>query len=495
MQQTPIAAAVGVELGSSTVTVAMRRGDEETEIRRFEYDAVAVVLDRIRAAREESAFAAAPTVIAVPAAWSPAQRKDLAGAGERGGLGKVEVVAAPQAAAVQYTEGLGRELGPGEALVVADLGAASFETAVVRRDEGRFAVAAHADTGEVGGDEFDQLLLAYLSGRYRDTAPEFWDSVDGEGEELRTALLAEIRGARELLSKRYRAGIPLPIGDRDLHLTRAEVESCIGGLLGQSVDLVAGTVFDARVEPAGVMLVGGAGWTPLLAEELHERTGLEPVVPDRPETALAEGALLIGLSSAEATAQIALPRKRSHRKLVVAAAVAAAGLGAAAVFGAGLGDRDRPDVDVADSATLAEPPGSSQAASEAESAGDSGGLGGQDPSGSIDESETEETSSPDGAPSPNASHPEASEPIEETATTGTVPAVTGMTAPEAKQTLSAAGYTQVALEGEREGIFGPWYDDCEVIEQNPPAEEERPFSDEVTITYSYSGSDQEACEA
>lgn len=490
MQHTPVATAIGVELGSSTVTLSIRRGDQESEIRCLESEAtLAAALDRVRTARNE-AGGAAPIGFAVPASWGQARRQELAYLAGEAGLGEVEIMAAPEAAAICYMEGLGRDLEPGAGLVVCDLGSRTFDVSVLVRGEEHFEHRASASTAEVGGREFDQLLFAYLSGRYRDTDPEFWDKVDApanaEEEALRSALLAEIRAARELISKRPRAGVPLPIGERDLHLTRDEVESCIGQLIDQAAGLVVGAIAEADTAVTGLILVGGASRTPLLATVLAGRTGLEPVVPAFPEAAIADGARIVALANAPAAETDGRPRGKAARRVGVLAAILLPLVAAGAVFGNQLGDDDRPEASASTSPEPSPTPMTSDAASSSEEAG--GSAGGQEAPGSPQAVSTDEEANDSTESEPTSDSPE------ESATAGTVPEVTGMTANAAEDALNGAGFTEVAREGDPEGLFGPYYEDCEVIEQSPAAGEEAAFDDTITITYSYSGTDPSVCD-
>ncbi|WP_335988692.1 Hsp70 family protein [Glycomyces sp. MUSA5-2] len=489
MQHNPAMAAIGVELGGPNVTLSIRRGDQETEIRCLDGEtALEAVLGRVRDARDEAAGAVPAAVgFAVPASWGAARRQELVYLAGEAGLGEVEVMAGPEAAAVCYVEGLGRELETGAGLVVCDLGANTFDVTVVVRGEDEFQHRASASTAAVGGREFDQLLFAYLSGRYRDTDPDFWDRVDSPGtaedEALRAALLAEIRNARELISKRPRAGVPLPVGERDLHLTRDELESCIAELVDQAADLAVAAIAEADTAVTGLILVGGASRTPLLASVLAARTGLDPVLPAFPEAAAADGARLVALANAPVAEAQGRPRKK--RRLVVLAAVLVPLVAAGAVYGNQLGDDDRPEATASES-----PEPTATAASEAPTSpdeeGDTGGTGGQEAPGSPNAVESE------AAEEETESDPTTE--ADEAPTSGAVPEVTGLTANEAESALNGAGFGEVAREGEQEGLFGPYYDDCEVIGQDPAAGEERAFADTITITYSYSGSDPAVCD-
>src|SRR5690606_8057725 len=159
-------------------------------------------------------------------------------------------------------------LEPGAALIVYGLGASGCEVGVVRRDEDGHTVLAAHGAGEVGGDEFDHLVLAYLSGRHGDDDREFWDRVDGPDEAaLRPALLEEIRRARERLSEHASADVALPEAGLELQLTQQELESCIAEPVEQTCDLAAAVMEAAGVGPeeaSGLLMIGGASRTPLV---------------------------------------------------------------------------------------------------------------------------------------------------------------------------------------------------------------------------------------
>ncbi|WP_035697492.1 Hsp70 family protein, partial [Glycomyces tenuis] len=270
--RSPRAAAVGVDLGTSTTTVSIRGRGERSATRVFDglppeaaAGALAAAFDRVRSFLDESEAGRAPVTVVVPASWERDRLNEVADAAEASGLERPSFLPSAEAAAV-YVEARGHEFEPGTALVVYELGASTCEVGVVRRDrDGRTVLAAHA-TGDIGGDEFDHLVLAYLSGRHRDTDPEFWDRVMDPSEEvLRPALLEEIGRARERLSEQPSADIALD--GLELQLTQQELESCIDELVEQSCELAARVLAAAGVgaeETAGLLLTGGASRTPLV---------------------------------------------------------------------------------------------------------------------------------------------------------------------------------------------------------------------------------------
>src|SRR5690606_27700862 len=135
-------------------------------------DALTAAFDHVRSFRDEQEAGSAPVTVVAPASWERDRLNEVADAAEASGLERPSFLSAVEAAAV-YVEAGGQELEPGTTLIVFGLGAASCEVGVVRRDEDGGTVLASQATGDIGGDEFDHLVLAYLSGRHRDTNPQF----------------------------------------------------------------------------------------------------------------------------------------------------------------------------------------------------------------------------------------------------------------------------------------------------------------------------------
>lgn len=500
--RSPRAVAVGVDPGTAHVMVSIRGRGERSDTRaldgiRAEADTstLSAAFEHVHALLGETAADRPPLAVTVPASWERDRFDEVAEAAEAAGLDRPSFVPAA-VAATRYVEARGHSLEPGTALVVYGLGARSCEVGVVRRDEDGHTVMASQSLNGIGGDEFDDLILAYLSGRHRDTDPGFWDRVADPSEEaLRSALLNAIRHARERLSEHASTGIVLSETGPELRITQHELESCIGELVEQGCDAATAALAASGVdssEVAGLLLTGGASRTPLVVARLAERTGLEPVLPDRPEQIPAEGASFAALAAIPVSAE----RSRLHRaarRAGVLASLLVLLAGAIALFGSELGTGESPRTmgDDAPSALV-----SSEAASPSEGAVGSGGAEAPNPgevqrSGTAeaeDPEEAETTPEPDEAPSPPGDD------REERAEAGAVPDVTAMSAQEARWTLDEAGFTNVDFESERDPLFGPWYDDCEVKAQDPPPQTRIAFDEPVTVTYSYAGSDSSFCE-
>src|SRR6516165_4366281 len=102
-------------------------------------------------------------VITVPAYFNDAQRQATREAGELAGLEVVRILNEPTAASLTYDPNQ-REL---KRLLVYDLGGGTFDVSIVQAQEGVVEVlSSHGDT-QLGGDDFDDLLLKHVSDKFQ----------------------------------------------------------------------------------------------------------------------------------------------------------------------------------------------------------------------------------------------------------------------------------------------------------------------------------------
>ncbi len=101
-------------------------------------------------------------VITVPAYFNDAQRQATREAGELAGLEVVRILNEPTAASLTYDPAQ-REL---RRMLVYDLGGGTFDVSIVQAQEGVVEVlSTHGDT-QLGGDDFDDLLLNLVCDRF-----------------------------------------------------------------------------------------------------------------------------------------------------------------------------------------------------------------------------------------------------------------------------------------------------------------------------------------
>jgi hypothetical protein len=150
-----------------------------------------------------------------------------------------------------------------------------------------FTVLAADGRPDLGGDDMDRLLLEYVGRQVSNRDAAKWQQLDHQ------ALLAEVRAAREALSGRPQTEIPMPEPFSDVLVTRPELEGLVRPGLSRSVELLSTTVAASGARPSGVYLVGGASRMPLVATLIGDRLRVVPALADRPEAAVALGAILV----------------------------------------------------------------------------------------------------------------------------------------------------------------------------------------------------------
>ncbi|HKS48716.1 MAG TPA: Hsp70 family protein [Amycolatopsis sp.] len=233
-----------------------------------------------------------------PAQWGPVRRNVLLAAARLAGIrGNVLLVPEPVAAAAHFASFPGRALVPGQALAVYDLGAGTFDVAVVGATQSGFTVLAEDGLPDLGGLDVDQALLVHVGREVSHRDPQRWQRLLRPGStadrRTRRTLQEDVRAAKEALSRHPQTEVPMPEPFTDVLVTRAELEALVRPAMLRSVELLARTVRAAGLTPdrlAGIYLVGGSSRLPLVGTMIAENLGVVPASLDQPETAVALGA-------------------------------------------------------------------------------------------------------------------------------------------------------------------------------------------------------------
>src|SRR6266853_400532 len=140
--------------------VTVRLGDQDYRPREISAMILRALRDRACAQLGSQVNKA---VITVPAYFNDAQRQATREAGELAGLEVVRILNEPTAASLTYDPSQ-TEL---RRMLVYDLGGGTFDVSIVQAQEGVIEVlASHGDT-QLGGDDFDDLLLNLLCERFQ----------------------------------------------------------------------------------------------------------------------------------------------------------------------------------------------------------------------------------------------------------------------------------------------------------------------------------------
>jgi len=236
-------------------------------------------------------------VITVPAFFNDGQRQATREAGELAGLDVVRIINEPTAAVLTYDP----HPSEMERLLVYDLGGGTFDVSVAQVENGVVEIqASHGDT-QLGGDDFDQLLLDHICDRFnRDHGTDLRKSLAAKARVLRAAEEAKKRLSFEALATieeefiAEKNGKPLNLV---MEINRDEYEELIRPLLFKTLTCLDEALSDARVQANQidkVVLVGGATRTPLVHHLLEERLGRPVHCEIEPDLAVAMGAAVQG---------------------------------------------------------------------------------------------------------------------------------------------------------------------------------------------------------
>jgi molecular chaperone DnaK (HSP70) len=237
-------------------------------------------------------------MVAVPANASTRQRYLTIEAFRRAGFEVLGMVNEPTAAAIEFAH---RNLGtigkrsPKRYVVVYDLGGGTFDTSAVSLEHRRFELIASEGIGELGGDDFDQLIFDF-SLREAKINPSSLSYVD------RNRLLELCREAKEALTPASRRMLidlgRVLTGAEPITLELTELYEATRPLIERSLSLLE-RVFE-RLEARGidpndvrqlgaVYLVGGATAFPMVGKMLRERYKRKVQLAPQPHAATAVG--------------------------------------------------------------------------------------------------------------------------------------------------------------------------------------------------------------
>ena len=233
-------------------------------------------------------------VITVPAYFTDAQRQATREAGDLAGLEVVRIINEPTAAALSYeisSEGHRK-------ILVYDLGGGTFDVSVVSMEAGVVEVLASTGDNQLGGDDFDQVLLERLNAHI-ETELGLADSRRNRLLQARLRRAAE-RAKIELSRQPYAhveedhvASVDGEAQHLSCELSREDFERALEEPLARTMQAVTTALNDADVRPSQldrILLVGGSTRIPRITQLLSERLGQEPDGGVDPDLCVALGA-------------------------------------------------------------------------------------------------------------------------------------------------------------------------------------------------------------
>jgi molecular chaperone DnaK len=236
-------------------------------------------------------------VITVPAYFNDSQRQATQDAGQIAGLNVRRILNEPTAASLAY----GLDKNKNESILVFDLGGGTFDVSLLEVGDGIFEVLATAGDTQLGGDNFDNVIVNDLLKSFEEK----------EGVDLRNdkQALQRIREAAEKakveLSSVGETSIALPFissgsdGPKHINanLSREKFEELADNLIHSCRIPVENAINDAKLTPEQineVVLVGGSTRIPAIRGLIKRIISREPNQTVNPDEVVAIGAALQG---------------------------------------------------------------------------------------------------------------------------------------------------------------------------------------------------------
>lgn len=228
-------------------------------------------------------------VITVPAYFNDSQRLATKQAGEIAGLKVGSVINEPTAAAISFAV----ERSFDGVLLVFDLGGGTFDVTLLRSRGGDFDIVHTAGDRNLGGFDFDNLIIAWARGEFRNRT-----GISLDGDEAEAMLRDRAEQAKHRLSSSEQAPLFVSAQGRNekLILTRDEFERMAVGLLARTEMLVEEVIEESGVELSQidkVLLVGGSTRMPMVPAMLRRITRQVPDQTVHPDEAVARGAAIV----------------------------------------------------------------------------------------------------------------------------------------------------------------------------------------------------------
>ncbi len=232
-------------------------------------------------------------VITVPAYFNDSQRQATKDAGKIAGLDVLRIVNEPTAASLAY----GLDKKANEKILVFDLGGGTFDVSILEVGEGVFEVLSTSGDTRLGGDDFDEKVIDYLSEEFKKQ-----EGIDLRADKQAMQRLKEAaEKAKCELSSVFETNINLPFitadanGPKhfDITLTRAKFEDLTFDLLERCKKPVEQAIKDASILASQideVILVGGSTRIPAVQKLVKDITDKDPNQTVNPDEVVAIGA-------------------------------------------------------------------------------------------------------------------------------------------------------------------------------------------------------------
>jgi len=234
-------------------------------------------------------------VITVPAYFNDSQRQATMDAGKIAGVEVLRIINEPTAASLAY----GLDKKQNETILVFDLGGGTFDVSILEVGDGIFEVLATAGDTNLGGDDFDNVLVNWLINDFKEK-----EGIDlGTDIQALQRLTEAAEKAKIELSTVEKTTIQLPFitadktGPKHIEqdLTRTIFEKLCENLINRCRIPVEKALNDARLDKSDIneiVLVGGSTRIPAIQTLVESLTNKKPNQSVNPDEVVAIGAAI-----------------------------------------------------------------------------------------------------------------------------------------------------------------------------------------------------------
>lgn len=234
-------------------------------------------------------------VITVPAYFNDSQRQATMDAGKIAGIEVLRIINEPTAASLAY----GLDKKQNETILVFDLGGGTFDVSILEVGDGIFEVLSTAGDTNLGGDDFDKVLVDWL---VEDFKAAEGINLTSDIQALQRLTEAAEKAKMELSTvDKTTISLPFITADKtgpkhiETELTREKFESLCQNLIQRCKIPVEKALSDARLEKSDineVVLVGGSTRIPAIQNLVESLTGKKPNQSVNPDEVVAIGAAI-----------------------------------------------------------------------------------------------------------------------------------------------------------------------------------------------------------
>ena len=237
-------------------------------------------------------------VITVPAYFSDSQRQATKDAGKIAGLEVLRIINEPTAAALAY--GLDKGENKNQKVLIYDLGGGTFDVSILEIGDGVFEVLATNGNTRLGGDDFDQALMDYVTDTFKKEHGIDLKSNNQAMQRIKEAC----EKAKIELSGVTTTNINLPfiapsatgeIYNIDMDISKALFDKLTAHLVEATLEPTRKAMKDAGLsfsDISKVILVGGSTRIPAVVEAVRKISGKEPYKGINPDECVAIGAAI-----------------------------------------------------------------------------------------------------------------------------------------------------------------------------------------------------------